>query len=266
MFKYLQIETTTFCNAKCWFCPNHMTPKDHMDIDLIRNIIDSTRDLGIVYRPFGLGDPLVDVRMPEICRYIKQDRTAVVELHTNGEPLTEKMEINISPFVDRMRFSVDGITRETFDESRGINFDRVYENVTRFIENNPNIDCQVRMINLPGTEKEQTDFLNYWNGVRPGCAVITELYQHPWEDQTESLNLPCKKTTNEAFIYVNGDVHLCPWDFGKRNIIGNVNNATIVKIWQSQMYQNYRDILSQGRRCDIELCSRCNAVFNMENT
>ena len=85
MFKYLQIETTTFCNATCWFCPNHLVPKEHMELDLIYKIIDDTRDMGITYRPFGLGEPLVDTRLPDIARYIKEDPTAKVELNSNGE-------------------------------------------------------------------------------------------------------------------------------------------------------------------------------------
>ena len=168
MFKYIQIETTTFCNATCWFCPNHLVPKEHMDIDLIYKIINDTRNRGITYRPFGLGEPLVDTRMPEICRYIKQDPTAIVEIHSNGEPMTAKMELNIAPYVDIVRFSVDGFTEKTFNEVRGIKFKNTYDNVTRFIKNNPNIDIQVRMINLPGTELEQVDFINYWNNIRPG--------------------------------------------------------------------------------------------------
>ncbi|MDB4128681.1 radical SAM protein [bacterium] len=262
MFKYLQIETTTFCNAKCWFCPNHLVPKRHMDMDLIRSIVDSTRGLGLVYRPFGLGDPLVDTRMPEICRYIKQDRTARVEIHTNGEPMTEKMELNIAPYVDTVRFSIDGFTPETFDISRGIDFDRVYTNARRFMLNNPGIDTQVRMIDATGKEAEKKNYLEYWNGIKPGCAEITSLYQHPHEDQTESLNKPCAKTTDEAFIYVDGSVHLCPWDFGNRTPVGDVNQSTIVDIWRSQQYTAIRQTLAQGRRCDISLCSRCNADFS----
>lgn len=263
MFKYLQIETTTFCNAKCWFCPTHKIPKEHMDIDLVYKIINDTRGMGITYRPFGLGDPLVDVRMPDICRYIKQDPTAIVELHSNGEPMTTKTELAIAPYVDVVRFSIDGFTKETFDETRGVSFDRTYENVTRFVKNHPEIDIQVRMINLPDTEQEQKEYKDYWNNVRPGCAVITELYDHPWENQTESLSATCKKVENEAFVYVDGTMYLCPWDFGKRNPVGKVDMMTSpVDIWNNHKYAEYKKILGEGRRCDIELCSRCSAVFN----
>mgnify|MGYP003648740068 FL=1 len=262
MFKYIQIETTTFCNASCWFCPNHLVPKEHMDIDLIYKIINDTRNRGITYRPFGLGEPLVDTRMPEICRYIKQDPTAIVEIHSNGEPMTAKMELNIAPYVDIVRFSVDGFTEKTFNEVRGIKFKNTYDNVTRFIKNNPNIDIQVRMINLPGTELEQVDFINYWNNIRPGCAQITELYDHPWETQTESLQASCKKVTDEAFVFIDGTMYLCPWDFGKRNPVGKIDyNTSAVDIWYNEKYSEYRQLLDAGKRCDINLCSRCSAVF-----
>lgn len=263
MFKYLQIETTTFCNASCWFCPNDLVPKEHMDIDLIYKIINDTRGKSIIYRPFGLGEPLVDTRIADICRYIKQDHTAKVEIHSNGEPMTKKMELNLAPYVDIVRFSVDGITKETFNKTRGIRYDIVYNNVKRFVNNNPRLDIQVRMINLPGTEREQEDFKNYWNNIRPGCAVITELYEHPWETQTKSLNSPCKKVTDEAFIYVDGTMYLCPWDFGKRNPVGKVDFETSpIDIWNNMAYTKYKELLNNGNRCDIDLCSRCSAVFD----
>jgi len=117
------------------------------------------------------------------------------------------------------------------------------------------------MINLPGTEDEQQDFLDYWNGIREGCALITELYNHPHENQTESLNLPCKKVSNEAFIYAKGSVHLCPWDFNNKSVIGNVKDDSIVNIWNGHLYNKYRKLLAEGKRDQIELCSRCDAVF-----
>jgi radical SAM protein with 4Fe4S-binding SPASM domain len=176
--------------------------------------------------------------------------------------MTPKTELAIAPYVDVVRFSIDGFTKETFDETRGVSFDKTYENVTRFLRNHPEIDIQVRMINLPDTQSEQADYKDYWNNIRPGCAVITELYDHPWESQTESLSATCKKVEDEAFVYVDGTMYLCPWDFGKRNPVGKVDMMTSpVDIWNNHKYAEYKKILGEGRRCDIELCSRCSAVF-----
>jgi len=261
MFKYLQIETTTYCNAVCWFCPNSEIATTRMTDKMLYGIVDSTRGLNVVYRPVGLGEPFGDSRMVKLCKYMKEDPTAQVEIHTNGELVTEKVMENVKDYVDVIRFSIDGFKKETFDVSRGIDFDIVNANAKSFLENAPNVEVQVRMINLPGTEDEQQDFLDYWNGIRKGCALITELYNHPWEKQTESLNLPCKKVYDEAFIYAKGGVHLCPWDFHSKSIIGNVKDDSIVNIWNGALYDKYRNFLADGRRDQIELCSRCDAVF-----
>jgi len=261
MFKYLQIETTTFCNATCWFCPNHLVPKQHMPWELFTSVIDSTRGMGITYRPFGLGEPLVDPRIEQILSYIKQDPTAKIEIHTNGAPLSQKIEDKIVPYVDLVRFSIDGITSKTFDESRGISFDLTYHNAKRFIVKNRNIDVEVRMINLPGTEDEQWEYLNYWNNVRPGCALITELYEHPWTTQTESTNDPCVKCQDEAFVYIDGSVHPCCWDFDDREILGNIKEQSLIDIWKSHKFKQLRERLLKGERNKYNLCSRCDAKF-----
>ncbi len=262
MFKYLQIETTTYCNASCWFCPNKDLPSTvRMTDKMLYDIIDSTRGLNVVYRPVGLGEPFGDARMPKLCKYIKEDPTAIVEIHTNGELLTPKVAEKVIDYVDVIRFSIDGFKKETFDETRGINFETTCANAKSFLENAPDVDVQVRMINLPNTEDEQQDFLTYWNGIRENCALITELYNHPWETQTESLNLPCKKVYDEAFIYASGSVHLCPWDFHNKSVIGNVKDDSIVNIWNGHLYNKYRTLLAEGKRSEIDLCSRCDAVF-----
>ena len=67
MFKYLQIETTTYCNAVCWFCPNKDLPSiSRMSDKMLYGIVDSTRDLNVVYRTVGLGEQFVDARMHKL--------------------------------------------------------------------------------------------------------------------------------------------------------------------------------------------------------
>lgn len=259
MFRYLQIETTTFCNASCWFCPNSEVENKTMDDTLLYDLIDQTRGMSIVYRPFGLGEPFVDVRMGELCKYIKQDKTATIEIHTNGEALSEAVQAQLDGNVDLVRFSIDGYADNTIARTRKVNPKIVKANAERFIRENPNVEIEVRMIDLPGTLGEQELFVSRWNELRPGCAKITELYEHPWESQTESINLPCLKVQNEIFVYVDGTVHLCPWDFEHREVLGDANDELIAEIWD--YYTHKRKALLAGDRDSIGLCSRCNATF-----
>ena len=84
--KYLQLETVIICNAECPFCPQHLITRNppKMPDWLWKKIIDETRGMGIVYRPFLANEPFVDKRMPEIMRYIRKDPTAKIEFNTNA--------------------------------------------------------------------------------------------------------------------------------------------------------------------------------------
>lgn len=263
MFRVLQIETTTFCNASCWFCPNmDLGEYKHMSMDTIIKLIDETKDFVKIYRPFGLGEPFVDKRMPIICKYIKENTNAVVEINTNAAPLTPHQAKLIAPYVNIIRFSLDGYSPEAVGNTRKINGALAIRNTEHFIKTYPDIVCEVRMIDIPEYRHEQQHFLDYWNAVRSGCAEITKLYDHPWTAQTESTSDPCVKCQNEAFVYVDGSVHPCPWDFDSREVLGNINNDSLVSIWKSYKYKKLREGLSKGLRSKYTLCSRCSAVFN----
>lgn len=268
--RYMQIETTIICQAKCWFCPQKKATRRPlvMDMAVIEKILDETKGLGITYRPFILNEPFADKRMPEIIKMIKKDSTARVEFNSNGELVTPAIaEKVLDAGVDVMRFSVDGITKQTFDETRGINFDKVYAHVGNFLErarttNHP-VKIEVRMIRLPGTENEQKEFKKYWED-RGAQVVFTDLYSYPWEGQTESIAKPCMKILDETFIYVDGRVTLCCWDSAERAIVGDVKTENLLDIWNGKKMKEYRDLLAYGKRKDINLCSKCDAYKNLD--
>ncbi|MBF0280295.1 MAG: radical SAM protein [SAR324 cluster bacterium] len=269
--KYIQIETTISCNATCWFCPQkHATRRPmFMEEKVWKKIIDETRGLGVIYRPFILNEPFVDRRMAKIIRYIKEDATASVEFNTNGEALIPKRTDEIiEAGVDIVRFSVDGIDRKTFDEARGISYDKVYANVEYFIkaanESEREIQTEVRMIKFPGTEEEQKAFENYWKVRKPTSILFTELYRYPWEGQTEALNLPCLKILDEMYFYVDGRATLCCWDSKERQIVGDVKTEHVLDIWNGKIMKHCRELLDEGKRAEINLCSRCDAYEHFD--
>lgn len=268
---YVEIETTIMCNATCWFCPQKntlRTPK-YMEEWVWKKIIDDTRGIGAIYRPFLLNEPFADKRMPEVVEYIKKDPTAKVEFNTNASMLTPKMTDKMLDLgVDVMRFSIDGLYKSTFDESRGISYDKVYKHVTYFLEQVKKrkavVQTEVRMIKLPGTDQEQIEFKNYWEKHQPDNILFTDLYSYPWENQTQSTNLPCLKIENELFFYVDGTATLCCWDAEGRQIIGDVKSENAMDIWNGQEMNRCRDLLDAGKRDQLTLCSRCDAYTNTD--
>ena len=269
--RFIQLETVTKCNARCEFCPQHEIVRDpsRMPTDTWQKIVDDTRGLGITYRPFLTNEPFVDNRMPEIVRYIKQnDSTAHVEFNTNGELVTEKLAIELlEAGVDIMRFSIDGLSRETYEPSRvGINYDKVMERTQRFLQlwdeggYRDKVFTEVRMIRVPENTHEVQAYEEFWG---PKCSevLVTELYQWPWTGQKREdvVMKPCLKVLDELFFYSNGNATICCWDVHERAVIGNVLDQSVQDIWDSYAAHCLRDLLNDGRRDLIHLCSRCNA-------
>ena len=271
--KYVQIETTILCDATCWFCPQKDATRqpNFMEDWVWKKIIDETRDMSVIYRPFILNEPFVDKRMVDVVEYIKQDSTAVVEFNTNGHPMTPKISDSMIELdVDLIRFSVDGYYKETFNEARGISYDKVYENVKYFLNEvnrlGKDIKTEIRMIKLPNTEKEQIKFKEYWEQYNPSEIIFTDLYKYPWEGQEKSIKKPCLKIIDEMFFYVDGRATLCCWDTNERQIVGDVKTESVMEIWESEIMKECRNLLEQVKREEINLCSRCDAYEHIDFT
>ena len=266
----IQIETNLACNAECPFCPYvHLDrgPKA-MEDWVWRKIVDETRGLGIVYRPFLINEPLSEKRLPEIIRYIKRDPTAMVEINTNGGLLNEKRSRDIlDAGIDVVRLSVDGFSKQTYDPARpGVDYDTVVRNVHRFVEmreaGGHRVHVEMRMIDMPENKHEQAAYVDYWKPVVDEVLIVP-LYRWPWEGQEKPVLKPCLKIVDEMFFYTDGSAPLCCWDSAGRGIVGNVKEESVLDIWNGRVMAAMRTLLDRGRRDLIHLCSRCDAYANV---
>ena len=266
---YIQIETNILCNAKCDFCTQRQVTRRpfQMEDSVWKKIIDDTRGLGITYRPFLLNEPFTDKRMLDICRYIKQDKTAKIEFNTNGELLTpQKTDELLSIGVEIMRFSIDGYYEDKYKQRRkGLDFKTVVSNAEYFCKQakQHKIHTDVRMIAFPDSEDEQKIFIKKWETLAEKVS-ITSLYRYPWEGQEHTIYNPCLKIRNEMFFYVDGRATMCCWDTSERAIIGDVKETTVLDIWNGETLHKYREYLDQGQRDKITLCSKCDAYQNVK--
>lgn len=262
----IQIETTVICPSKCNFCPNKEMKRSpvYMQDQVWKKIIDETRGRGIIYRPFLINEPFMDERMPEIIRYIKQDKTAKVEFNSNGNLRdTIKIKDLMGAGIDWLRFSIDAFSQDAFAKTgRSGDIEKIKRNVIKFIEEKARLksDCviEVRMIDMESTKHEQKDFIEFW-GQYADKVTFTSSYTWPWSGQTEPYFAPCPKIRKEMFFMTNGNAVLCCWDAFGRSVIGNIQNNTVEEIWLGETNQRYREYLDKGERDKIKLCSRCNA-------
>ena len=168
--------------------------------------------------------------------------------------------------LELVRFSIDGFSREVAEQMRPIDHDTVVRNALEFIrlarQAAPACAVEVRIIDCELTRPEIPDFLAFWRD-QGAEAKAVPLYNWPWSGQQSCVPAPCPKVLREMFFVVDGRAVLCCWDSRERAVIGDVRGSSVEEIWRGEANRRYRALLAEGRRGEIELCSRCDGFSHL---
>ena len=85
---------------------------------------------------------------------------------------------------------------------------------------------------------------------------------HSISSLKKSIKQPCYYPSYNLFIDYNGDVLMCCHDWGKKNILGNLNKNTILDIWMSENAKKSRFNLAKSDR-GFSPCDECDVKGNL---
>lgn len=148
MPSYIQMETTSFCNARCVMCSHFYTHnKDarHLDFDMISNIEPTLRFCNVVGLQ-GMGEPLLH---PEISNVIERYAMYGVKISatTNLSLLDGKRLDLIDRHFSNIQISLDGGTKETFEYiRRGLKFEDVCSNIELLSRRCPDLYKEITVV------------------------------------------------------------------------------------------------------------------------
>lgn len=111
-----QIEITTYCNAKCFYCPNEYLPKQHMPIDQFKSIINESPK-GCMVLMQGTGEPLLHPQFWEMVSFVKA-RGNKVGIITNGTIVITDEQLGQ---IDTIGISLDTLSVEEAKHSGRVN-------------------------------------------------------------------------------------------------------------------------------------------------
>ena len=262
---HIDIEATDTCNLKCIMCPrNYLSGKTgHIGWELFQKVIDEGAEnhlpsIKLNYR----GEPLLHPRLAEMVAYAKKKGIIETQFNTNGLLLTEdKITELIDAGLDRIIFSVDGATRETYEKIRlGSDYNRVVDNIKTFVKirNEKGLKrplVRVQMVKMKENEDEVEDFLKMWMPVANRMAVSVE--RQPIESGDETEHFPCPQIWQRLMVCWNGEVRMCCGDWEGEVVLGNANESTIYELWHGEKINRIRELHSQGRFNEVPVCARC---------
>ena len=246
LFSVVEISESGVCNRKCSFCPrsspDYPEAKEFVSDGFIDRLSHQLAELnysGLVLFS-GFVEPLLDKKIHQHIRKIRQAvPRAVIELVTNGDPLTVKL---LNKLADA---GLSHLLVSLYDGPHQVSEIEELVSKTRF-------EFSRVVLRRRWVAEDGTVPISLSNRGGAMEAAIT-----PLPSLLRALEEPCFYPAHQIFLDYNGDVLVCPHDWNKTAVVGNFNQQTLLEIWNGRKMNALRQKLINGDR-GFAPCSGCN--------
>ena len=251
IFSWIEFSLSGLCNRVCEFCPRS-NPKEfpnlnkHMSIESYTSVIEDLKSInykgGMIYS--GFSEPI-------LYKYLFEAITVTRNLLPNNriEIVTNGDNLKLDKLLKLFDCGLTQISVSLYDGPHQIEGFKKLKSQANLTDEQ--FDLRYRW------EKEENYGINLTN--RAGAIHMPEL-------NVKRLNHGIKKKCFYPFYQVmvdyDGAVLLCNHDWYKKLILGNINQSSILEIWDSQIYKKTRKNLSKAMRVDSP-CKECDANGTM---
>ncbi len=278
---YINIEPTSYCNLNCSMCPlDDSRKKGFMDFDLYKKIVDQSSKMKInIARLFLAGEPFLYKEIDKMISYAHK-KNMKVEIHTNGTLLTKEMsdKILLDP-PDYLSFSIDGNSEKEYNEMRiNADFNQMMDKVIYFLKEKKRKKIKIpfviiqNMIWYKPEEKEQKNLIKYFKDLP--INDFKQMYPYVWGDEVKNTQntsqfrpqgkhyVGCSAPWDHISICWDGTVVSCCEDLNGKQIIGNVNEEPLQKIWHGKNLIKIRKAIKKRNFDGLNLCQSCHRLYS----
>jgi len=267
---HITIETTNFCPAKCIICPRekYEHPLMFMDMDLFEKIIDDAAQYNIsVLDLCGFGEPFTDSLLFERCEYAKKKIPNLkIYVSTTGYLMHRSTHYNVCKYIDILKLSVYGMTKEVYEKSHGgIKFEKSFANIFSLLNRKDKPHIIGLMVLNDINEHQMREWIAFWE---PLCDEVMVWTPHNWaglrnyREVDHTAQRSCGRPFNgPLYIHVDGTVSPCCWDINRKIKIGDMNTDTIYNVLHSDAFQKLQKAHANNNFKDY-LCFNCEQTNN----
>jgi len=268
----VQIEPSSICNFKCVFCYQADLTFNNkksgflgrMDFEIFKKVIDELEGNVESITLASRGEPTLHPKFDEMLQYMK-GKFLAVKINSNASLLTDKKIHSIlSNDVQTMVFSIDAASKELYEKLR-VNgkFETTIKNVERFNEikakHYPDSRLVTRISGVKVNEMQDVETMTeFWSKYADIVAFTNYM---PWESAYDNpindLKQPCTELWRRIFIWWDGKVNPCDYDYKSKLSQWNSKDKSISDIWNSDGYDGMRETHLNEQRNEIEPCKRC---------
>ena len=241
----VEISESGTCNRSCSFCPRSAPDfpdiKEFIEPALLDKLSRQLGDLEYkgIFLFSGFVEPLVDKNIYDHVAMVRRNAPhARIEMVTNGDALNEaRLKALFDSDLTTLLISVydgpeDEVRLRDLCKGLGLAADQ-YVIRARYLP--PEQDFGITLSNRAGMMGDA---------------------EHSIPALAEPLQHPCYYPHYTFFMDYLGDVLLCPHDWGKKMIVGNMKNQDFLDIWAGQKISIARKRLGAGDRA-FNPCGAC---------
>lgn len=266
LFTRIQIQTVSWCNRSCVFCPSGKFPVDKvfMEREVYHRLVQQLATLDFAGRisPYLMNEPLLDKRLPELIAYTRMHcPQAWIAINSNGDalslPLIERLfdaglnslDINAYDSTEQ-HLAHKALAMQIVARHHDVHYQEGYSDKSFEGHGLPRhtkiIHCRDMAFWTPRfLSKVATADLQNRSGNIPGSHRLTE-----------PLALGCPRPFQQMYINHRGEAVLCCNDWRFEVIMGNTAQEPLDAIWHNAKYRQYRQHLRQQSRA-LPLCTSC---------
>ena len=244
----IEISESGTCNRTCSFCPRSAPDfedkKEFITNELHEKLCTELQKLNYIgtIRYSGFVEPMLDKNIFNLIKMVRNFLPGSnIEMVTNGDPLNlKRLNRLFESGLDRVLISAydgkeDADKLEDLCKNAGLTSKQYIVRHRYYTEQQ---DFGITLSNRSG---------------------LMENAEFKIESLREPLKNPCYIPSYTFFLDYQGDVLMCPHDWGKKIILGNLNKENLIDIWFSKKSMQIRKMLNNSNRnfipcniCDVE--------------
>jgi|MDTC01.1.fsa_nt_gb MoaA/NifB/PqqE/SkfB family radical SAM enzyme len=268
----LQIEPTSICNFRCIMC--YQSDKsfsnkskgfmNNMSLDLYKKVIDEVEGKVEAITLASRGEPTLNKDFEKMLNYSNKKFLAL-KINTNASMLNENLiHAILSTDIQSIVFSVDAADKETYEKIR-VNgkFEQIMKNLKLFAQiRKDHYSKSKHIVKMSGVKISKNQSINSMEKQFQELAdVIAFVNYSPWEsaydNKPNDFKHACKELWTRMFVWADGKVNPCDYDYKSILSKWNAKNRSISEIWTSKEYNDLREKHLNQKRNTLEPCVRC---------
>ena len=244
----IEISESGTCNRTCSFCPRSSSTfidkKEFISNMLHEKLCIELNELKYkgTIRYSGFVEPMLDKNIFNLISMVRKYLPeSNIEMVTNGDPL------NLKRLKKLFEHGLNKILISSYD---GKEESEKLENLC--IQANLNEEQYMVRHRYYSEDKDFGITLSNRSGLMADAEFKIDALKEP-------LKKPCYIPSYTFFLDYQGDVLMCPHDWGKKVILGDLNKEKLKDIWFSKRFMGIRKMLNKSNRnfapcnvCDVE--------------